>query len=438
MASIAKIEGKRGTYYRIRVSLGYSPDGKKISRSENYTPPLYDKSGQLRSDSALEKDVQREAIRFEQECKAADGPEDSSMKVSRLVESYLTNHAAVELAPTTAKNYEDVLRKVILPRFGEYKVKDLCKRTIEIQNFFSGLATGENPRKASTIDKYIHIFSAVFSWAISMGVVSTNPLEHVKPPKEAFKEQEQKSFSVGEANRFLQALNMSYTFPCKEHTAQTAHGPVRIAEHEVTREIPEQYRVFFTLALLTGCRRGELIALNWSDIDFENCQIHITKNCGNVKGELIIKDVKTRSGRRTVTVEPSVMELLHQWKIHQMELRLQLGTAWKGTGEAVFIGGEGERMNLAAPTNRFKSIIHNYNEHCAPADRLPEITLHGLRHTSASVLVAQGADIASVSKRLGHSKISITLDTYTHDVLEDADRAASRILGEAFNLPETL
>ena len=83
-------------------------------------------------------------------------------------------------------------------------------------------------------------------------------------------------------------------------------------------------------------------------------------------------------------------------------------------------------------TAKFRDIIRNYNAHCQPADRLPEITLHGLRHTAASILIAQNTDISTVSKRLGHSRTSVTLDIYTH-AIKEADRAAADKLEAIIN-----
>lgn len=431
MAYIAK----RGDAYRITVSVGYDTQGKKIVRTTTFHPEYTTRTGKQKSESMIEKEVQSYAAEFEKACKAGDILTEDSMKFSDLIDRYLEEYASIELAQTTAEGYERILKKVIDPRFGFYSMKDLCRKTLEIQSFINDLAKGEKPLSVSTIKRYMAVFSSVLSWGVQMGIVAKNPLERVKPPKENYKEPETKSFTVEEMNRFIEALDMPVTSTYKAHFRKSDAGPVLVKEFTESREIPEQFKVFFTLSVFTGCRRGELIALDWKDIDFENCQIRIWKSCGKVKGGQIIKDLKTSSGRRTVTVETGPMELLRQWRVHQEELRKKMGTAWKGEG-AVFIQADGQRMHLDTPTHKFEDIIRNYNEQCEPGDRLPVINLHGLRHTSASIMVNQHVDIAAVSKRLGHSRTSVTLDIYTH-AMGDADKSASEKLGSVINLPET-
>ena len=120
------------------------------------------------------------------------------------------------------------------------------------------------------------------------------------------------------------------------------------------------------------------------------------------------------------------MELARKWKLHQKEMRISLGSAWKGI-DNIFCQADGSRMYPDTVTAKFKDIIRNYNAQCAPDDRLPNISLHGLRHTAASVLINQHTDIATVSKRLGHSRTSVTLDIYTH-AIQEADKAAASLL----------
>ena len=180
------------------------------------------------------------------------------------------------------------------------------------------------------------------------------------------------------------------------------------------------------MAAFSGCRRGELIALDWPDVDFSAGTIRISKSASKTSDGIIIKETKTSSGIRTINMPDSVMEAARKWKIHQKEMRLALGSAWMGENN-VFCQLNGSRMYPDTVTAKFKDILRNYNAQCAPADRLPDISLHGLRHTSASVLINQHTDIATVSKRLGHSRTSVTLDIYTH-AIQEADKEAAELL----------
>lgn len=260
-----------------------------------------------------------------------------------------------------------------------------------------------------------------------MGLIPSNPMERVKPPKESFKEPAPKSFTIEELKRFLEALDMPQTATYKAHTRTASTGTIyQVPEYQEQRFLPEQFKLFYLMAAFSGARRGELLALDWSDLDFNAGTVHLYKSLSKTASGLMIKSTKTTSGVRMINMPASVMELAREWRCHQIETRLQMGTAWKGN-ENIFCQADGSRMYPDTVTAKFRDIIRNYNAQCASADRLPEITLHGLRHTAASILINQHTDIATVSKRLGHSRTSVTLDIYTH-AIESADRAAADLL----------
>lgn len=182
------------------------------------------------------------------------------------------------------------------------------------------------------------------------------------------------------------------------------------------------------MAAFSGCRRGELIALEWSDINFSERTISISKSASKTAAGIVLKETKTASGIRVIHMPDSVMELAKKWELQQKKLRTALGASWMGT-DNVFCQADGSRMYPDTVTAKFKSIIRNYNAQCPPSEQLPDISLHGLRHTVASVLINQHTDIATVSKRLGHSRTSVTLDIYTHAV-QKADKAAAELLDD--------
>ena len=139
-----------------------------------------------------------------------------------------------------------------------------------------------------------------------------------------------------------------------------------------------QFRVFFNLALFCGMRRGELIALEWSDLDFAASSVSVTKSSSAVDGQIITKAPKTAAGIRVISVPASVMAMVKQYRKEWIEYRLSLGSAWEGTNH-VFIQWNGRQMYPSTPYNMFKKILRWYNaDH--PADPLPDIPLHGLRH----------------------------------------------------------
>ena len=188
-------------------------------------------------------------------------------------------------------------------------------------------------------------------------------------------------------------------------------------------------RTYFLLALTTGCRRGELVALNWSDIDLKGNTISINKSAAKVGSKMIIKVPKNKTSDRTITIPESMTAELKSWKKLQNEIRMTLGSKWEGSGEeqAVFITDTGSRMYIDTPTAAFRKLLKRHNASADPDERLPEITLHGLRHTQATLLISSGADVRTVSGRLGHSKASTTMNIYAH-ALRSKDQEAAETL----------
>ena len=423
---MAQIE-KRGDSYRIRVSVGYDASGRKISRSTTFKPNLLTATGKIKAESTIQKEVAAFAAKFEQDVKSGSVANDNHMKFYELAEKYLKEYAFMELTTATAEGYKAHLEKKLIPQFGHRKIRDLCTQQLDIQKFYNDMAKPQKDGSklaASTIKRSMNIFSGVMKWGVDMQLIPSNPLERVKPPKEERKEPQPKSFTIDELKRFIAALDMPQEAAYKAHDRAKENGTVyHVGEYTESRKLPEQYKLFYIMAAFSGCRRGELIALDWSDIDFEASTISISKSVSKTSHGVVIKSTKTSSGVRILHMPPSVMHLAKLWKIHQGEMRLQFGTAWKGK-DNVFCQIEGARMYPDTVTAKFKDIIRNYNARCNPEDRLPDIPLHGLRHTAASILINQHTDIAAVSKRLGHSRTSVTLDIYTH-AIKEADRAAS-------------
>ncbi len=209
---------------------------------------------------------------------------------------------------------------------------------------------------------------------------------------------------------------------------QAVQHPCGSKKHYEEKEIPLQFKVLFHLAVFGRFRRGKLIALTWDDIDFQNHAVTVSKASAKTKGGIITKVPKTFSSNRTVTLPASTMGLIRRHKEEQQRYRLSLGTYWKG-GNYLFTQDDGRQMDISTPNKVFKKVIRIYNG--THADKLPEITLHGLRHTSATLLIAQNVDIKTVSSRLGHSETSTTLDIYAH-ALKKQDGLAAESLGELF------
>ena len=196
-----------------------------------------------------------------------------------------------------------------------------------------------------------------------------------------------------------------------------------VGDYQSKKEVPEQLRVLFNLAIYAGLRKGELLALEWSDIDFENNTVSVTKAVSVVAGQQITKAPKTKNSRRVVSIPASLTRRIQHLKTDRFRYRLSLGDYWKGASW-IFIQHDGKQMSYSTPYAALQDILQRYNEGKPEAKQLPPIPFHGLRHTSATLLIAGNQmDMRTVSSRLGHAQASTTINIYAH-ALQEMDRKA--------------
>ena len=184
---------------------------------------------------------------------------------------------------------------------------------------------------------------------------------------------------------------------------------------------PLQYRAIITLLLYSGMRRGEVCGLEWSDIDFKNSIIDISKTSLYLTDRGVFDDTtKTESSKRVIKIPGAVLVILKEHKAEQMKNRFKLGDKWVNSNK-VFTQWNGNPIHHDTITGWFSKFIKRNN--------LPPIHLHSLRHTNATLLIASGADLRTVSKRLGHSNMTTTSNIYTH-AIKSADEKAAELLGD--------
>lgn len=188
-----------------------------------------------------------------------------------------------------------------------------------------------------------------------------------------------------------------------------------IAEAESSR-----YQPLFRLLAKTGLRRGEALALRWSDVDFTNKRIHVRGTLTRVNGELTVTDPKTTKSRRTPPLSPEVEAILRSVKARQAEERLAAGSAWTETS-FVFTTEFGQPCDPRNALRAFKA--------AAKRAKVPEAGLHTLRHSGATTLLLQGVPLKVVSELWGHSSTAITGDIYGHVTDEAAVKAMAALGG---------
>lgn len=248
-----------------------------------------------------------------------------------------------------------------------------------------------------------------------------------------------KFFTPEQTAAFLAYIEMPYTIQVRGHKRVDDTGqPYSVGEYTATKTIPEQIRIMFNLAIYTGLRKGELLALQWGDIDFNEDYIQVSKSVTIVDGKPVCKTPKTKTSTRTVSIPHFLSKRLEGLHKSQKGLIAKVGDYWQGDNW-VFTQDNGRMMNYSTPYQALQDTINRYNKGRPTEEQLPLIPFHGLRHTSATLLIASQQDVKTVSNRLGHAQTSTTMNIYAH-ALQESDRKAAdaleTMLGETPGSPK--
>lgn len=425
MAEIEKRTSKNGkTTFRIKVYKGKDKEGKKITQSTTFTPTK-------KTTVAMRKEAEAFAREFEKQVKEEQILSGEKLTLFDVVEEWKQDQTFKDLTKSVQESYIDILERRIFPHIGHLKIGKITP--LHIQKIYNGMETkGKAPK---TIKRTNTALNSVMRYAYRMNIIQENPCNRIRLPKNKV-DTDLHYFTLDQAERFLNSLSEEFTI---DHPEVIRSNGRKIPAYTETITTPFQYVPFFYLAIYGGFRRSEIVALTWEDVDFQNRTVSITKAITKTKDGQFVKETKTVAGNREIMLPSQCFSVLKEWKLKQMELAFSMGDSWKGkTGKEfdknnIFIQMEnGLRMDVDTPTHRFKKAITNYNASCTTdEDLLPDIHLHDLRHTSATLLLANKVDIETVSHRLGHSKPSITLDVYGH-WMKETDRTASDTLENLF------
>lgn len=427
MATISK----QGDNYKIAVDAGRDANGKRIRKFMTYKPTS-------RNARALEKELRQAADEFEAKVKDGRFLEADKITFSEFIPVWEQNWAMDHLTTSVRDGYMNALHGKIERHIGSIPLGKINAPMID-----SILKEEQrNGRAIKTIKRTFTVINSVFKYAFRSGMIEENPCCRVELPSERTKRMERAErkneihcFNVEQARRFLTAINEPYTLTVKsQHRTAESGTAYNVGSYTREYRMPLQYRVYFTVAVYSGFRRGEMLALTWSKINFK--ERTITIDCAEAKTNsgLVIKSPKSEAGYRTVSLPDEVFVLLRELRKEQRQDIMKFGSAWEGSRDPesnrLFTQETGAPMDPASPRKRFYDFIRIYNDQ--HEDKLPEIKLHDLRHTAASLLIASGMDPVTVAHRLGHADVAVTLNTYSH-MFPDKDREAadtlSRLLG---------
>ena len=311
-------------------------------------------------------------------------------------EIYFKDYAPNLLAEECVYNYSRALTNWVLPKIGETILTN-CTSDF-FKSYFKWLSNQISPETHEPLsigsrEKIFSIISSVFSCATQWNILKVNPLKAARP--EEFKRKnklkqskdKQRCLTLEESKRLIKELN----------------------------NVDLKYQIITQIALIGGLRRSEILGLKWIDVDFKNSCIYINQSSIFVpKKGYVVGDLKTETSERTVSLPRVTMLLLLEYKIKSEN----------NDNNFVFINDKGRRkglrMNPSSVTNWFKAFREKVG---LPKD----VALQGLRHSSATILIAKGINVKSVSSRLGHSNTSTTLNIYAH-AITGVDKQAGETL----------
>ena len=316
-----------------------------------------------------------------------------------------------------------------------YKVAHI--KTPHIEAFYRTLV---DDYATGTIKRFANVLNLIFKTAKRYSMIENNPCQDAQKPKRKDEDEGLKFFTPKQALMFMKSLNMSYEVTYKGHQRIDDTGkPYYVNEYTESYTVPTQYKVFFTLSLFCGFRKGETLALHWNDIDFKEKKISISKSVGMTENGFDYKEPKTKKSVRKVSIPDDVIPLLKQYHFEYIQTRFSHGTAWQGdlsNGGNLFIQADGKLMGHTTPYQYFTKHLHRYNEwvqnnpdkaKAEGLEELPIIPLHGLRHSCATLLNYLEVNIIEISKTLGHSTCSTTMNIYAHSFEEQQEEVATKV-----------
>ena len=296
-----------------------------------------------------------------------------------LFERWFVDVMAREVVRSTIDNYRSIVKFHILPTLGRKTVDELTVAEVD-RLLAAKMASGLSP---STVHRIRAVLSQCLDQGIRWGVTPRNVARLSRSPK--LIRPEGRTLSPEQARRLLASLR------------------------------GHRNEALYTLMLSTGMRRGEALGLRWEDFDLEKGVVRIRRSLKREGGHIVTADTKTLKSRRAVNLPEPVVELLVRHYEQQEKERVDLGAAWVETG-FVFTSSIGTPID---PRNLYR----DFQKVCEDAG-LSHWHPHELRHSAASLMLANGVKLQVVSQVLGHSSIRMTADVYGHILDPDREQAA--------------
>lgn len=381
----------------IRVFCGTDEFGKKIVKSKTFTP-----SSPNLPYSKYHKELTHFTKLFEEECQEMIqegllGVKNSTrIPFSAFCEKYLAIQENT-LAPETLVFYKTVISEHLIPMYGKMMMEDFKVR--HIQDYILFLAHKKNAKgkgfiSGGTVKRYTTVLRSILTLAYKMEYIEED---------------------ISSSKRLV--------FPKEEEPNIEVFSKYEVeAIFEALKSEPLNVRALIEIALMTGCRRGEIVALKWSDFDLDKQTISISRSAYKISDqEVKTKLPKSRNGIRKFSIPSRLCETLKEYKEHCDRCKAMWGDNWNPEGY-LFTQYDGTIMHPDSPTRQYSKFLKRHG--------IRHIKFHALRHTAATILLTNGCDIKTVSSRLGHGDIETT-NIYLH-AIQEADQKAADTLDKLF------
>ena len=371
---------KRGDSYRLVCVVGYNLQGRPIKKSKTV--------------HCSKKEAKIELAKFVADVQKGMYVEGKSLKFTDFVEIWKRDYGSKELAPSTYKRYIGILESRIIPFFGHFRV-DKIKPT-DIMQFYdllskdtqivrrkdnNGKKTGK-PLSPKTILEHHRLLRAMLQKAVYWQMIVSNPAERVQAPKT--KKPKRKYYDDEQSKALISGL-------------------MKLTEEQF------KYKVAIILTIFTGVRLGELMGLEWDDINFREGIVSINRSSQYLADKGVFTKVpKTESSIRDVAIPDFVVSLLEEYKCWYDNQKALFGELWYDSNR-LFVQADGKPMHPSTISKWFEKFVAQIG--------LPVINFHGLRHTNATLLIAQNIYVSVVAARLGHAQITTTLNFYVHPII---------------------
>jgi integrase len=372
--SVYKIQKNGRSLYRAAITVGTNSDGKP--KRKTFTAATREEAKNLLNE-ALHKQAHGLPV----------APERQTVAV--YLKRWLTEFKESQTRYSTLERYKQLIGRHIEPALGKIILSKLTG--LDVQTMMNAaLKSGLSPRSV----QYIHTtLRQALDQAMKLDLVERNVASLVDPP--SVSRHEITPFDQDQTLDFLKAID-GHRFQC-----------------------------LFLVALATGLRQGELLGLRWQDLDLKAGVLNVRHGLQRQQGKLVLIETKTEKSRRALPLAPIAWDALKAQLYTEKRLRSAHGGDWNADG-FVFTSKTGTPLDATNVSHEFRKLL--------ATTKLPQIRFHDLRHTCATLLLLQGVDMNTIKDILGHSQISLTMNTYAH-VLPIMKRDAAQRLNDVLTQP---